>query len=156
MSDADEHQPDLGKPPPRWVLKLFTRINVWVYQLSKGKLMNALGGDPICLITMTGAKSGRKRTIPLMYVPQEDAFLLVASQGGAPKNPVWYYNLVAHPDVTIEHNGKRHLLSARIVEGEEKESLWPVCDQHYADYALYRQRTKRDIPMFRCEPRLPA
>jgi deazaflavin-dependent oxidoreductase (nitroreductase family) len=153
MSDDLQKQQDLGKPPPRWVLKLFTRINVWVYQMSKGKLMNKLGDDPICLITMKGAKTGRSRTIPLMYVPDDDAFLLVASQGGAPKNPVWYYNLVAHPDITIEHDGTRHPLTARIVQGEEKASLWPVCDQHYADYALYRQRTTRDIPLFRCEPR---
>ena len=89
-------------------------------------------------------------------VPDGDAFLLVASQGGAPKNPVWYYNLVAHPDITIEHDGTRHALTARIVQGEEKASLWPVCDQHYADYAIYRQRTTRDIPLFRCEPRVSS
>jgi deazaflavin-dependent oxidoreductase (nitroreductase family) len=153
MTDENQNQQDLGKPPPRWVLKMFTRINVWVYQLSKGKLMNKLAGDPICLITMTGAKSGRRRTIPLMYVPHGDAFLLVASQGGAPKHPVWYHNLVAQPDITIDHDGRKHPLTARLVQGEEKEKLWPVCDQHYADYAIYRQRTTRDIPMFICEPR---
>ncbi len=153
MNDSATTTEDLGKPPPRWVLKLFTRINVIVYTLSGGRLMNKLGNDPIVLVKMTGAKSGKPRTIPLMYVPNGESFILVASQGGAPKNPVWYYNLVAHPDITIVHGGKRHPLTARIVEGEEKAALWPVCDAHYADYALYRKRTTRDIPMFLCEPR---
>jgi len=156
MNDTSQKPQDPGKPPPRWLLKFFTRVNVWVYQLSKGKLMNELGGDPICLITMKGAKTGRTRTIPLMYVPYGEGFLLVASQGGAPKNPVWYHNLVAYPDITIEHDGKKHQLTARLAEGAEKEKLWPVCDEHYADYALYRQRTSRDIPIFVCEPRAKA
>ncbi|MFV2089833.1 MAG: nitroreductase/quinone reductase family protein, partial [Pseudomonadales bacterium] len=60
---------DSGQPPPKWVLKAFTRVNVWVYRLSGGRLMGKLAGDPICLVTMIGAKSGRQRTIPLMYVP---------------------------------------------------------------------------------------
>jgi deazaflavin-dependent oxidoreductase (nitroreductase family) len=152
MTDSPANQTDPGKPPPLWLLKFFTRINVLVYQLSNGKLMNRLGGDPICLITMTGAKTGRKRTIPLMYVPHGDTFLLVASQGGMPKHPVWYHNLVAHPEVTIDHDGKQHQLIARLVEGEEKEVLWPVCVEHYSDYALYKQRTTREIPIFICEP----
>ncbi len=153
MTEAAEQKEDLGAPPPRWVLKLFTRINVIVYKLSGGKLMNKLGGDEIFLVTMTGAKSGKKRTIPLMYVQDGDNFLLVASQGGAPKNPVWYNNLVAHPDISITYAGKTYPVRARLAEPQEKEALWPVCDAHYAEYATYRKRTDRDIPMFICEPR---
>ena len=155
MNDLKTEQQDLGKPPPRWVLKLFTRINVWVYQLSKGKLMNTLAGDPICLITMTGAKTGRQRTIPLMYVPHGDAILLVASQGGMPKHPVWYHNLVAHPEIIAEQGGKKRKLIARIAEGEEKKELWPICVKYYADYEIYQQRTSREIPVFICEPASP-
>ena len=104
-------------------------------------------------MTMTGAKSGRTRTIPLMYVPHEEGVLLVASQGGAPKNPVWYGNLVKHPEIEVSHRGRRMQLRARLAAPEEKPALWPICDQHYAPYAPSRQRTPRDIPVFVCEPR---
>ncbi|MEM6703665.1 MAG: nitroreductase family deazaflavin-dependent oxidoreductase [Acidobacteriota bacterium] len=142
-----------GSPPPRWILKAFTRLNVVVYRLSGGRLMAKLGGDPICLVTMTGAKTGKERTIPLMYVPHEDGVLLVASQGGAPKHPVWFHNLVAHPDILVEVDGKRLPLRARRVDEEEKAQLWPICCQHYAPYEQYQQRTDRSIPVFNCEPR---
>jgi deazaflavin-dependent oxidoreductase (nitroreductase family) len=101
---------------------------------------------------MTGAKSGRVLTIPLMYVPYEKGILLVASQGGAPKNPVWYKNLVAHPDISVRHRGTEMKLRARLALPDEKPSLWPICDSHYAPFAEYRRRTTRDIPIFVCEP----
>ena len=142
-----------GRPPPRWLLKAFTRINVWVYRLSGGRLMNKLGGDPICLVAMTGASSGRRRVVPLMYVPCGDSVALVASQGGAPRHPVWYYNLKAYPDIVIEQGGRRRQMRAREVDGEEKARVWPVCVQHYAPYADYQKRTVRQIPVFLCEPR---
>ena len=96
---SEEVNTKTGALPPRWVLKLFTKVNVIVYKLTRGRLMNKLSGMPILLVEMKGARSGKKRTIPLMYVPHGDGFLLVASQGGAPKHPVWYHNLVAYPDV---------------------------------------------------------
>ena len=104
-------------------------------------------------MTMTGAKSGRTRTIPLMYVPHEEGVLLVASQGGAPKNPVWYHNLVKHPEIDVEHRGRQMKLRARLAEPAEKAALWPICDKNYAPYVEYRARTTRDIPIFVCEPR---
>jgi deazaflavin-dependent oxidoreductase (nitroreductase family) len=100
---------------------------------------------------MTGAKSGRRLTIPLMYVPHGEGVLLVASQGGAPRNPVWYNNLVKHPDIEVSHRGRRMTLKARLAEKDEKPALWPICDQNYAPYADYRKRTTRDIPVFICE-----
>ena len=144
---------DSGRPPPKWVLKTFTRFNVWVYRLSGGRLMNKLAGDPICLVTMTGAKRGQRRTIPLMYVPDGDSVLLVASQGGAAMHPVWYHNLIAHPDIEVEQGGERRRLRARQVDEEEKVRLWPICVSHYAPYEDYQRRTDRSIPVFRCEPR---
>ncbi len=141
-----------GKPPPRWVLKTATRVHVLLHRLTGGGL-NRLGGDEVCFVTMTGAKSGRTLTIPLMYVPHAAGVLLVASQGGAPRNPVWYHNLVKHPDIEVEHRGQRLNLRARRAEPAEKAALWPVCDASYAPYADYRERTTRDIPIFVCEPR---
>ena len=142
-----------GSAPPRWAIKLFTRVHVFVNRASGGRLLNSIGGDDICFVTMKGAKSGRTSTIPLMYVPYRDGVLLVASLGGAPKNPVWYHNLVKHPEITVRHRGRAMSLRARLATPAEKPSLWPICDQHYAPYAEYRKRTSRDIPIFVCEPR---
>jgi deazaflavin-dependent oxidoreductase (nitroreductase family) len=149
----DQSAPDgAGKPPPRWVLKAMTRTHVLLHGLTGGRLFNTLAGDDVCFITMIGARSGRTITVPLMYVPYQGGVLLVASQGGAPKNPVWYRNLVEHPDITANHRGRRMKLRARLATAEEKPALWPLCDEHYAPYAEYRQRTTRDIPIFVCEP----
>jgi deazaflavin-dependent oxidoreductase (nitroreductase family) len=115
--------------------------------------MNEVGGDAVCFVTMTGAKTGRRRTIPLMYVPHGDNVLLVASQGGAPRDPAWAHNLRAHPEIEITQDGRRRTMRAREAQLAEKNALWPVCDAHYAPYADYRRRTDRDIPIFVCEPR---
>jgi deazaflavin-dependent oxidoreductase (nitroreductase family) len=141
-----------GSPPPRWLIKSMTRTHVFLHRLTGGRLFNKLAGDDVCFVTMTGAKSGRTLTIPLMYVPHEGGVLLVASLGGAPKNPVWYGNLVKHSDIEVNHRGRRMKLRARLATGDEKPALWPVCDRHYAPYADYRKRTTRDIPIFVCEP----
>lgn len=141
-----------GAPPPRWLMKAVTRLHVLLNRLTGGRLFNTFGGDDVCFVTMRGAKSGRMLTIPLMYVPYRDGLLLVASQGGAPRNPVWYHNLVKHPEILVSHRRRRMKLRARLAKPEEKPELWPVCDQHYAPYADYRKRTTRDIPIFVCEP----
>ena len=102
---------------------------------------------------MLGAKSGKWITIPLMYVPYRDGVLLVASKGGAPKNPVWYHSIFKNPDIEVRYRGRRMQLRARLAKPEEKPALWPICDASYAPYADYRARTTRDIPIFICEPR---
>jgi len=114
-------------------------------------LMNKMAGMPILLVEMKGAKSGKQRTIPLMYVPNDDGFVLVASQGGAPKNPVWYNNLVAYPDVRITFGGQTKAMRVRRVSDEEKAQLWPVCCEYYPPYQDYQTRTDRNIPVFVCE-----
>ncbi len=143
---------DAGSPPPRWAIKAMTRAHVLLNRLTGGRLFNSLGGDDVCFVTMKGAKSGRTLTIPLMYVPYREGVLLVASLGGAPRNPVWYHNLVKHPEITVTHRGRRMHLRARLATPEEKPALWPICDQRYAPYADYRRRTTREIPIFVCAP----
>ena len=140
-----------GAPPPRWVLKAFTKFNVFVYKLSAGRLMNKLSGMPIILVKMKGAKTGKTRTIPLMYVPHEKGVVLVASQGGAPKHPAWYHNLVKYPEVEVTQGGQTRKLTARRVSDEEKAELWPTCCKFYPPYQQYQERTDRNIPVFLCE-----
>jgi deazaflavin-dependent oxidoreductase (nitroreductase family) len=141
------------KLPPRWVLKLVSRTHTLLNRITAGRAFNTLGGDEVCFVTMTGAKSGRRITMPLMYVPHGQGVLLVASQGGAPKNPFWYNNIARNPDIAVRYRGKDMKLRARLATPEEKPSLWPVCDAAYAPFVDYRARTSRDIPIFVCEPR---
>ena len=141
------------KLPPRWVMKLMSRTHTLLNRITGGRVANTFGGDEVCFVKMTEAKSGRKITMPLMYVPHGETVLLVASQGGAPRNPVWYYNIAKNPDIEVRHRGKTMKLRARLATPEEKPALWPVCDAAYAPFADYRARTDRDIPIFVCEPR---
>ena len=134
------------------LMKVFSRINAWVFKASSGRWMSSFSGRPICVVTMKGARSNRWMDIPLMYVPFEDGVILVASMGGAPRHPTWYYNLVANPDIEVRAAGKTMKLSARQVEADEKDRLWPVCCEHYPDFANYQKRTDREIPVFNCQP----
>jgi F420H(2)-dependent quinone reductase len=152
MTDETKTASGPGAPPPRWLVKAMTRAHVFLHRLSGGRWFNKLGGDDVCFVSMTGAKSGRRLTLPLMYVPYQEGVLLVASLGGAPKNPVWYGNLVKHPEIEVSHRGRRMQLRARLATPDEKPALWPICDRHYAPYAEYRKRTSREIPIFVCEP----
>jgi deazaflavin-dependent oxidoreductase (nitroreductase family) len=135
------------------VIGAFGRFNSWIYKLSSGRLMSKFGGGEVCVVTMTGAKTGKVRDIPLMYVPHGDGVLLVASLGGAPKHPTWYYNLVANPDIDVLVKGRTMKLTARRATPEEKVQLWGTCCKYYPPYDEYQQRTERDIPVFICEPR---
>ena len=137
----------------RQFIKPFSGLNAFVYKLSGGRLMGNFQGRPVVLIEMTGAKSGKKRTIPLMYVPYKEGVIIVGSQGGAPKSPVWVKNLQADPNIVAQVGGKRMELHARQVDDAEKEELWPTCVEHYHEFADYRARTDRNIPVFNCQPR---
>jgi len=137
----------------RGFLKFFSKLNVFVYKLTGGRLMGRLQGREVMLVTMTGAKSGQPRTIPLMYVPYKDGVIVVASQGGAPRSPVWTGNLLANPDIAVQYRDKKMNLRARRVDDAEKAEVWPTCVEHYPPYDDYQKRTDRNIPVFVCEPR---
>lgn len=132
--------------------RLFSTVNVAVYKMSGGRLMNkGPANKPICLVTMKGRKTGKRREIPLMHVRDGERKILVASLGGISKNPVWYYNLKANPDVTISVDGVTKAYRAREVGPEEKASLWPIIVDAYPPYDEYQARTDRDIPVFVCD-----
>ena len=105
MNESSKATTSAGAPPPRWIVKSMTRLHKFLHSLSGGRMFNSFGGDDVCFVTMTGAKSGRSLTIPLMYIPYQEGVLFVASQGGAPRNPAWYFNLVKHPDIKINYHG---------------------------------------------------
>jgi deazaflavin-dependent oxidoreductase (nitroreductase family) len=114
---------------------------------------NVDGWAPLILLTTKGAKSGQTRIYPLMSVPYGDTYLAVASKGGAPKNPLWYYNLLAHPDVTVETENEKFEATARLLTGEERERAFAKAIIVFPNYAEYQKRTEREIPVFLLERR---
>jgi deazaflavin-dependent oxidoreductase (nitroreductase family) len=111
------------------------------------------GWAPLILLTTRGAKSGEPRIYPLMSVPYGDTYLAVASKGGAPKNPQWYYNLVAHPDVTVEVENEKFEATARQLTGAEREQAFKKAIEVFPNYAEYQKKTEREIPVFLLERR---
>ncbi|MVZ90567.1 nitroreductase family deazaflavin-dependent oxidoreductase [Microbacter sp. ANSKLAB05] len=137
-----------------------SRVNTWAYRVSGGRV----GGSwrvgsalrapvPVCLVTTTGRKSGEPRTVPLLHLPDGDRVLLVASQGGLPKHPQWYYNVLADPNVTVQVGRRRRAMAAREATPSERAELWPRLVERYADFADYQANTSRVIPVIICEPR---
>jgi F420H(2)-dependent quinone reductase len=109
------------------------------------------GWAPLILLTTRGAKSGQERIYPLMSVPYGDHYLAVASKGGAPKNPLWYQNVLAHPDVTVEVGNEKFAATARLLSGVERESAFAQAVSVFPNYAEYQKKTEREIPVFLLE-----
>ena len=108
-------------------------------------------GMPVVLLTMRGAKSGKLRKVPLMRVEHNGVYAAVASYGGSPQHPVWYHNVVAHPEVELQDGPEPHTYRARIAEGEERAIWWKRAVEVYAPYAGYQEKTDREIPVFLLE-----
>jgi F420H(2)-dependent quinone reductase len=111
------------------------------------------GTPPVLLLDHVGAKSGTRRTSPLVFARDGANVILIASKGGYPKNPGWFHNLKAHPDTTIQIGSKRLDVHARVADAEEHKRLWPVVVSVYKGYEDYRRRTERQIPLVILEPR---
>jgi deazaflavin-dependent oxidoreductase (nitroreductase family) len=132
--------------PSEWV-----RDQVQAYEASGGTEANTLGdtGLPIVIVTTRGNKSGNVRKTPLMRVEHDGDYALVASQGGAPTHPVWYYNLKAAPDsVFVQDGPEPFAVDVHEATGEEREVWWERAVAAYPPYAEYQTRTERTIPVF--------
>jgi deazaflavin-dependent oxidoreductase (nitroreductase family) len=128
----------------------WVRDQVEAYERSGGQEANTLQGTdlPVVIVTMRGNKSGKVRKVALMRVFHEEEYALVASLGGAPKNPVWYYNLKAHPDeVTIQDGPEPFDARVREVTGEERAKWWERAVAAYPPYSEYQEKTARQIPV---------
>ncbi|PYG01897.1 deazaflavin-dependent oxidoreductase, nitroreductase family [Georgenia satyanarayanai] len=119
-----------------------------LYEMSNGQEGNTLGGRPVVILTSVGAKSGKLRKTPLMRVEHEGRYAAVASLGGAPKHPVWYFNVVANPHVELQDGAEKWDMQAREVTGAEKEEWWARCVEAFPPYAEYQEKTDREIPVF--------
>ena len=130
----------------------WARENAELYMASGGTEGTELKGKPVILLTTIGAKTGKIRKTPLMRVEHNGEYAVVASLGGAPKNPVWYYNIVTHPRVELQDGPDTGDYDAREVFGEEKATWWRRAVEVWPDYADYQQKTDREIPVFVLTP----
>ena len=147
MTIDGEYEPS----PWEWV-----RDQVETYERTGGREANTLRdtGLPIIVLTTLGNKTGRVRKTPLMRVEHDGEYALVASMGGAPKHPVWYFNLKAHPDdVVIQDGPEPFAADIREITGDERAQWWERAVAAYPPYAEYQERTERTIPVFVAAPR---
>jgi len=159
MSDSTE-----GRQAPRYLdiadrvwpaTRRFMGLHTLLYQRTGGRLGHTIPGVPgkMLLLDHVGAKSGTKRTSPLLYVRDGEDLVIVASKGGFPKHPAWYHNLLANPDTTVQV-GPQHLpVHARVAKPAERERLWKLAVAGYHGYEDYKARTDREIPLVVLEPR---
>lgn len=134
------------------MFKLFVIVQSFLFRISGGRILNRVRGREICVVKMKGAKSGKVRNIPLMYVPYEKGVVLVASLAGSDVHPSWYWNLKANPQIVVYLNGRKLELEAKQIDDEKKSELWPLICSCWPDYDLYQQKTERNIPVFNCQP----
>lgn len=140
--EAPESSDDVVDSPTRWVAK-HTRA----YVASGGTDGHLFHGVPSLLLTTRGRRSGKLRRTPLYYGRDGDAFVLVASNGGAPEHPLWYQNLVADPAVHLQVGTEHHEGRARTATPEESPRLWELMDGVFGQYAGYRRKAPREIPL---------
>jgi deazaflavin-dependent oxidoreductase (nitroreductase family) len=125
-----------------------------IYRLSGGLVGHRFpGAPPMLLLDHVGARSGKRRTSPLVYARDGENVILVASKGGHPKNPAWFHNLLAHPDTSVQIGSRRQNVHARVADAAERERLWPLVVSVYGGYEDYQRRTGREIPLVVLEPR---
>lgn len=150
----------LDKP---WVPKLIkagAKAQVWAFRKTNGRIGSKwrIGAGfrkpvPTLLLDHVGRKSGTTFTTPLLYLEFGSDIVIVASQGGLPKDPQWYLNLMATPEAVIQIKADRRPVRARVADASERDVLWPLLDDLYADFASYRSWTEREIPIVVLEPR---
>ena len=162
MAGLPEERPDgLDSPVTVKVIKYMAKAQVAVFKATNGRIGNKwrVGAGwkkpvPTLLLEHVGRKSGKTFVTPLLYMPDGADVIVVASQGGLPKNPQWYANLAEHPDTRISLKGEKNRpVRARTATPDEREALWPRLVELYADFAKYQKWTERTIPVVVLEPR---
>ncbi len=142
MTLDGEYEPS----PTQWV-----RDQVEKYEATGGAEGNTILNRPIVVITSRGTKSGKLRKNPVMRVEQDGVYAAVASKGGDPKHPVWYYNFLTNPEVDLQDGDTPQTYRARVAEGDERAAWWERAVAAYPPYAEYQEKTDRQIPVFLLE-----
>ena len=134
-------------------LKFMSRTHRMILRLTGGRVLNSVFGMPAVELRTVGRKSGKPRATMLTApIVDGERVVLVASKGGDDRDPDWYRNLAAHPDIELTIAGERRSMQARTASAEEKADLWPRIVAAYKGYGGYQQKTNRDIPVVICDP----
>src|SRR5262249_25529629 len=139
--------PAAGAAALRVVFLIGKALHGGAYRLTKGRVGGRLMGIPVLLLTTSGRRTGKRRTVPLTYFEDGDLLVVVGSKGGSPQHPDWYLNLVAGPEVEVQVGGEHRPVRARPASPEEAERLWPLVLERAPIYGKYRARTTREIPL---------
>lgn len=143
----------LNSPQTKFIIKWMSRIQTFLYKKSGGKIAGSfLQGAPVALLTTTGRKTGEPRVSPLLFLREGNRVVLVASQGGAAKHPMWYLNLKANPKVTVQIKDEVLQLTARDATEQERAEYWPKLVEMYSSFEDYQAWTDRVIPIVICDP----
>ena len=128
-------------------LQDFNQRVIHEFRANQGQVSGQLTNMPVLLLTMTGAKSGRTITTPLVYTTDGERLVVIASFAGAPKHPAWYHNLLAHPEVTVEVGTERLRVKATVTTGEERQRLFDRQAAQMPIFVEYQHKTSRQIPV---------
>lgn len=144
-----------GRPysrPIKAAQRAATDLHSLVYRVTNGKVGGRMAGGPVLLLTTTGRKSGKERTIPLLYLRVGEDLVVVGSNGGTATHPAWWLNLKSVPEATVEVGGRKTCVRAEEAGPVERERLWPKLVEMYGGYEGYRRRTDREIPVVILRP----
>ena len=142
----------MASGPPKAIVKFFTRIHIFLYRISKGKLGRHTANMPVLLLTTTGRKTGKQRTTPVVYLRDGNDYLISASNGGFDSHSTWYDNLVANPEVHLEIEDRPVTAHVTITEGKERDRLYGLFKKASKNFVKYEQSTSRIIPVVRLTP----
>lgn len=144
----------------KWLMRLGTRSTVPVYRLLGGRgasRFSPSSAPPVFLLTCTGRRSGKKRTVPMSYIEDEDGIIVVGSNGGLPSDPIWALNLRANPDAVVQIGREKIPVRARFAEGAEADALRERISADWPDsYGAVFKRVEREVPIIRLERTSPA
>jgi deazaflavin-dependent oxidoreductase (nitroreductase family) len=132
--------------------RILGSIHRALYRATGGKVGGRMGKAPVLLLTTTGRKTGKPRTTPLLYARVDDGYVVIASKGGAERDPLWFRNLQATPGAEVQLGRKKQAVQARTTEGEERERSWRALTDLYGGYDDYAKKTSREIPVVLLEP----
>jgi deazaflavin-dependent oxidoreductase (nitroreductase family) len=144
----------LSRPGTWFYINVASRLDPWLIRATRGRIDSSMGVVPIVLLTARGARSGIKRTVPLLYFTDRDDVILMASSFGRPRYPAWYHNLKAHPEVSLHRRGRTGSYVAHEVDSAERDRLYKLAKQLYSGYGVYEGRVAgvRRVPVLRLSP----
>jgi deazaflavin-dependent oxidoreductase (nitroreductase family) len=137
-------------------IRLMGRLHAWLWRLTRGRFVDAVGAAPFILLTSKGRKTERARTTPVLYLQDGGDLIVVASFGGNDMHPAWYLNLQDCPEAEVIIEGERRRVTSHELSNEEKKLIWPRLVKLYPQFEIYQQRTSREIPLLRLTAKIES